>query len=428
MYNVNELKHLLELELTERFEEGYDISGYKDKLRDINNRNDLLKFYQELEKLKMRPNFPYIEPSSLSEIKSLRPSGPREISFKLSDEELYRRILGGWIGRCAGCMLGKPVEGRTRKEIKEMLLRANAYPLRNYFLPEIIGRDNPLALGNIQKVERDDDIDYTILNLSIVEKYGINFTTEDVGRTWLQKLPYLLVYTAERAAYRNLILGFKPPRTATFLNPYREWIGAQIRADMWGYLCPGLPELAAELAFKDASLSHTKNGIYGEMFISAIIAASFAINDIEKVVEIGLSEIPSTCRLTEAVKRVLQWWKQGLSWEEVLDKITIDFSSYHPVHTINNATIVVAAILWSEGNYEKAITMAVMGGWDTDCNGATVGSIMGVLNGIDGIPKKWYEPLNNIVSSAIVDFNFSKLDELAKRTFKITKKILQRTS
>lgn len=97
-----------------------------------------------------------------------------------------------------------------------------------------------MLAGHINRMVRDDDIDYTIINLHILEKYGLKFTTMDVGEAWLSLLPYLQVYTAERVAYRNLVNGLKPPETATYMNPYREWIGTQIRADMWVTLRRGI--------------------------------------------------------------------------------------------------------------------------------------------------------------------------------------------
>ena len=86
---------------------------------------------------------------------------------------------------------------------------------------------------------RDDDTDYTILGMHILEEHGFEFGPMDVAEEWLLHLPFFQVYTAERAAYRNLIHGLSPPETASYRNPYREWIGAQIRADMWGYVCSG---------------------------------------------------------------------------------------------------------------------------------------------------------------------------------------------
>ena len=76
--------------------------------------------------------------------------------------------------------------------------------------------------GGIAGVPRDDDVDYTILALHILERWGLEFTPERVTETLLLSLPYLRVFTAERVTYRNLISGLHPPATATYRNPYRE--------------------------------------------------------------------------------------------------------------------------------------------------------------------------------------------------------------
>ena len=81
---------------------------------------------------------------------------------------------------------------------------------------------------------RDDDLDYTILGLHVLEEHGFGFTAADVASEWLTHLPYNLVYTAERVADKNLINGLKPTETATYPNPSREWTGAQIRDQVLG--------------------------------------------------------------------------------------------------------------------------------------------------------------------------------------------------
>lgn len=115
----------------------------------------------------------------------------------------------------------------------------------------------------------DDDTNYTVLSQIIVECRGREFTPYDVAGTWLSAQLRDAHCTAEKVAYINLINGYFPPDSAMYKNPYREWIGAQIRGDYFGYINPGNPEKAAEMAFKDACVSHTKNGIYGEMFVAA---------------------------------------------------------------------------------------------------------------------------------------------------------------
>ncbi|MCJ7822146.1 MAG: ADP-ribosylglycohydrolase family protein, partial [Armatimonadetes bacterium] len=255
--------------------------------------------------------------------------------------------------------------------------------------------------------------------------HGPDFTTADVGRTWLARLPYHCVYTAERVAYRNLVNELAPPASATHANPYREWIGAQIRADVLGWACPGNPELAAELAWRDAALSHTKNGIYGEVFFAALLAAAFVEPDLHKLIEIGLSEIPSNCRLREAVLDTVEWCAGDSDWQATWERINEKYGHYHGVHTINNAAVVLMALLHSGGDYERAIAISVMGGWDTDCNGATAGSVMGAILGAKALPEKWIAPLHDRISSIVIGYTDTRLSYLARRTTAMQQKILK---
>lgn len=160
---------------------------------------------------------------------------------------LADRVLGGWLGRIAGNMLGKPVEQGevwTRDRIDRYLRATDALPLTDY-LPGPPTETEERALrpewrtcvrGRVHGSCRDDDVDYAILGLHLLETHGFGFSTEQVGDLWLLRLPYLQTFTAERAAYRNLANGLRPPLTATYENPYQEWIGALIRADVHGWV------------------------------------------------------------------------------------------------------------------------------------------------------------------------------------------------
>ena len=422
-----ELRSFVRAELNQRREEGYATRALEEnfsRMGEAPQMEELERIYEETGELKPRDDFPYREPSTLADIRKERPTGPRSMRLELSPEELLDRIHGAWLGRCAGCCLGKRVEGWSREKIERYLRAADAYPLRDYFqvldpFPEGLALwDNykETTKGNIRYAARDDDIDYTILGLWILEKHGFAFTPTDVGRAWLRLLPYEMVYTAERVAYRNLVNGLLPPETATYRNPFREWIGAQIRADIWGYVAPGQPELAAELAFRDASVSHVKNGIYGEMLVSAMLVAAFCSSDVEKIIVVGLSEIPQNCRLSEAVNDVINWSQDTRDWKEVWGKIMQKYGHYHPVHTIINTAMIILALLFGRGDFERSITLAVMCGLDTDCTGATTGSILGVMLGRQRLPEKWTAPLNDEVRSSVVGFNGVRISDLAART------------
>jgi ADP-ribosylglycohydrolase len=367
---------------------------------------------------------------SLEGIRAACPNRRQRVTLSGSARGALReKIAGGWFGRAAGCLLGKPVEKIPREGIRELLEANRTWPLQDYIsaigIPEALQARYPWnrhsgkesLRENIVCMPEDDDMNYPMLNLSVLERRGGGFTTEDVAMAWLELLPVLSTFTAERVAYRNLLLGFRPPDTAIRRNPYREWIGAQIRTDVWGWVSPGNPERAAEYAYRDASLSHTGNGVFGSMFFAATLAAAFATSDVRDAVAIGLSQIPGDSRLADAVRFSLGLPKREPEWERAVDMIYARYGSYHWVHSVNNAALVVAALMYAEGDFSQAICNVVMGGWDTDSNGATVGSIAGVLSGLGTLPKRWIDPLHNRVSSSMKGFDGSSLSDLADRTF-----------
>ena len=398
---------------------GWDTSSHEERLR--NSKDDpsaLLELYEELLALGAPEGFSYEEPSGLEEIRAVRPK-PRGKLKRPAGDELRDRMLGAWIGRIAGCLVGKPVEGWSYERIRETLEKAGEWPLSGYF-PDVGVEKMPknCLRGNITRAPRDDDTDYTVLGLHLVESEGYSFSTEDVARAWLQLLPCHKTYTAERAAYRNVVMGLEPPHTATFRNPYREWIGAEIRADGFGYCSAGEPELAAELAWRDARLSHVSNGIYGEMLFAAAAAAGPCVESAEEALLHGLAQIPENSRLAEAVRETIKWSKEDSSWEETRLKVMERWGELHRVHTINNAALVVMGLMHAGGEFSKAVTIAVMGGLDTDCNGATAGSVMGGIVGAKALDD-WAEPLNDTLETGLFGFGTVKITELAERTLKL---------
>jgi ADP-ribosylglycohydrolase len=165
------------------------------------------------------------------------------------------------------------------------------------------------------------------------------------------------------------------------------------------------------------------------MWAAATIAAAFAFDaptpeNIRQIIEIGLSEIPANCRLAAAIRDVLSW-EVGDDWQAAWRKIDAAYGHYHWVHTINNALLVVLGLLYGAGDYSKSISIAVMGGWDTDCNGATVGSIFGAVVGANGLPARWIENFNDRTRSAVIGFDGSKFTDLAQRSLAVNRRVWQ---
>ena len=433
-FPAKEFLNVIRQEVVQRREEGCDVEAMGERVLHALRRSDGLQAVElhtilcDLESLQPAESFPYVEPSTLDEIRAERPDGPRRMELNLTDAQMLDRIYGAWLGRAAGCVLGKPMErGWNKGQIDSYLQFAKALPLNDY-VPLVDGhpeglklRDPDCTRGRIHYAAIDDDLDYTVLGLHVLESYGLDFTSRNVAEGLLDRLPDLDLYIGLKfVAYRYLMNNPLP-----WQHRKNEGIGGQIRADAWGYATPGWPEKAAEFAFRDAVLSNVKNGIYGEMFVAAMLAAAFVTSDVEEVIRIGLSEIPRNCRLAGAVRDVVKWSKELSDWEEVWANINEKYGHYHMVHSINNAALVVMGLMAGQGNYETSIVVAVRGGWDTDCNGATAGSVCGMMLGADALPEKWVGVLNDRLISVVRGYNECKISELAKRSYEIARKVMR---
>jgi len=393
-------------------------------------------------RLPVSHDYPFQEPSEIARIRRGRKDRPKLPRSSLRRDQLLEKAHGAWVGRCCGCLLGKPVEGRGRRQIEAYLRSQDRWPLDFYFsgaADETVRKDNnfpaptnPCYAENITCMPEDDDTNYTTVGLAVIEQKGSDFTPADVGEFWLRNIPIYHVCTAERVAYRNLVNRICAPdaqggvsgrfSSATFRNPYREWIGAQIRADFFGYCSPARPEQAAEFAWRDACISHVKNGLYGEMWAAAMLAAAFVSDDVTTVIQAGLGEVPAASRFRRDIETVLTWHRDGLSYEQAVDAIHKQWDeafSHHWCHTNSNAQIVAAALLWGDKDYGRTVSGAVMPGFDTDCNGATAGSVLGMILGRSGIPARWADPIRDTLNTGVHGYHTVKLADMAERTVRI---------
>lgn len=421
---------LVAYEVAQRRESGYDVSAAVRTANRIDPSDNvaLLELVDQMDALPRLDGWSYEEPSALADIVATLTVLPA--AQPVTRRALTDKIHAAWFGRIAGCNVGKPVERGdhwTVGRIRDYLTLADAYPLRDY-VPVLDPMPEGFELreswpettrGNVNGSARDDDIDYPILTLHLLEQHGRALSPEIVGHAWLNLFPLEQVFTAERAAYVNMVYGCVPPATAVRRNPFREWIGAQIRGDVFGYVLAGDPWGAAALSYQDASLSHIGNGIYGEMWAAALVAAAFTAKDAREAIEVSLQVIPPRSRLAEAIRHVLDLHRSGSTWEQALTEIWTSYRHYSWVHTINNAAAVVAALLWSDGDYTTAVGRVVMSGWDTDSNGATVGSVAAILAGRQALPGHLIDPLHDRTRSALFGFDGSTISDLADRTVQL---------
>ena len=408
----------LDVEYRQCLEEGLPVETLKPLFDAIGampvceeRENMAAELHSLIRKMQVRADYPYREPDGIEAIRALRPADRPRLP-KAQREGMEKRIENAWLGRVCGCLLGKPVEGWMRADIHKQGEKTGNFPLTRY-----LEGDGGCFVNHLQGyMPHDDDTNYTVMACyKLIGQYGRDFTSENVARVWLDTQPMRAYCTAERVAFRNFVEGYFPPESAVCKNPYREWIGAQIRGDYFGYINPGDPEAAADMAWRDARISHVKNGIYGEMWAAAMIAAAAVCTDIEACIRAGMGEIPETSRLCEALSEVLSWRRDGVSQQEAFARIFARFdekNSHDWCHTISNAMIVTACLLYGGGDYTRSVCMAVQAGFDTDCNGATVGSVLGMMG--SKIGPEWSNPVSGTVETTLFGLEKTKIHDLAR--------------
>jgi ADP-ribosylglycohydrolase len=359
--------------------------------------------------------------------------------IKMQFKEYYNKVYGSWIGRVAGDFVGAPVELKSYKHIVVKYGEITDYP-------------EPIDLNQV-----NDDEMYEIIALIALEKYGIDITAEKIAFEWVNLLKREdQVFTAEKIALNNLKAGIPPPQSGILNNFYFDFIGAQMRADIWGLLSPGCPKIAKSYAEIDGSISHTGIGIEGEVFIAVLISQAFFEEDIRQNIDTALQYIPSEKEslYTQMVKKALNIYDQYPNdfrtarknlirefWIKKMVEKVLNISSVFPierriflntrlggVHVLPNIGLIILALLYGAQDKKdplgRSICIAAMMGYDTDCNCGNIGAILGTRLGADNIPAKWKDPLQDTFSTYVKGYEKWKISDLSLRIAKVGEKVL----
>jgi ADP-ribosylglycohydrolase len=418
------------------------------ELPDDDRRNSPDWARLETDVLALDEALPADGPYELADIQAARPDDRVDrYDAALDEARLDDRIAGAWAGRIAGCILGKPVETFMKKEgsranLKRCLSAAGEYPIADYVsqagmagwwgelddegLIAPFFEDCPkehCLREQITYAPTDDDIRYSVVSLMLLERYGTDFDRERTLEFRRRLLHRAVSPTGRDAVVRNRVLGMGYPEAARFMNVSREYLSSQIRVDPFGYACPGDPERAARLAWRDAAATSSENGVYGAMWIAACIAAAFVEPQPEAVLRRGLEQIPADCRLARHVRSTIDAaGANGEDYEATFDDIERRTGQYHVIHAVSNGCLIAAGLIHGCGDFSRTICTTVMGGCDTDCNGAHAGSIAGAMLGRSGIPDRWVEPFHDTVRINLPDTPPLRISDLAGRTGEVVRR------
>ena len=311
--------------------------------------------------------------------------------------EYLERIYSGFLGMNIGIRLGAPVEPTiwTSDRIERFYGDITDYvkPFRNFAADDD-------ANGPVFFLRALDDgaMDRPLEPGDVAEAW-LNYAREGIGMFWWGGYGV----STEHTAYLNLKNGIKAPASGSVKVNGRimaEQIGGQIFIDTWGLVCPGDPARAARYARIAASVSHDGNALEGAAFIAACIAEAFCTDDVDSIIEKGLSVIDPECDYAKVVNAVIGFHSSNPgSWRKCL-KFLQDEWGYDKwpgaCHIIPNAGVCIMAMLYGR-TFSRTVEIATMAGWDTDCNAGNVGTIMGVANGLEDIPDHYRKPVNDAI-------------------------------
>lgn len=339
----------------------------------------------------------------------------------LSFKRYRDKVNGCWMGKNIGGALGAPFEGIRQINHVE------------FYAQDLNG--NPPA---------NDDLDLQLVWLNAVEQFGRDIDARILGEYWLS---FIIPDWGEYGAGKNnLRRGLLPPLSGWVENVYRESNGCFIRSEIWACLAPGRPELAVRYAYEDAIVDHGGEGVYAEAFCAAVESAAFVESEPLKLIDIGLSYIPTGSGVAKGVQTAIAAYKAHKTWEEarkdVLEAVPGCFGiqcmqlkdikgDLLPIGTPgydapSNIGLIIVGWLYGEGDFGKTICITNNCGEDTDCTCATIGAILGIIGGIGSIPEKWRQPIGDAISTCCINPLNGGL-KIPKTVTELTERILRET-
>ncbi len=372
-----------------------EAAGDMEGLRVLSAR--IMKALREAAIIPKHPYHSYIHPVSWEDVKSAMSGNNGYQPRSGWKDEFNKRIYHGWLGQIAGGSFGTALEGYTGSRIAQVYGEVRGYVTQ----PETT----------------NDDVVYELLLLDVYEKMGKSIDSVALGDEWVRKLPYGV--SAEGVALRNLNLGIYPPDSGTFLNPYCDWIGAQMRTMVCGMLSPGDPMEAARLAHIDSVVSHARNGVYGGIYAAAITSLAFVIDDPRKIVLEGMDFIPQGSEYAAKLAYCLEVLRNTKDPAEAWIQLDQYFECYNWIHSYPNLAADLLALWYGKGDFTESMALLAKAGYDVDCNGGLVGNILGIIK---EVPPVWADPIGDVLETYVKGKEKLSIKALAERTAYLAKK------
>ena len=301
----------------------------------------------------------------------IRVSWPERAKVSMQDNAYSKAISNGWWAQIVGAAVGTALEGYTADQ-----LAAKFGPIRHY----------PRKPNTF-----NDDITYEICFLEAYAERGPKVTSNDIAERWTGLIPF--GWSAEGIALEHLHRGLMPPASGATNNPFDEWIGAQMRGAICGMVVPGDAREAARLAWIDGEISHTSNGILGEVFNAVLCARAFVVKDIRQLTAEVISLIPGETEYGAVVRNALANCQRASTWQEAWRACDQELVAYHWIHVYPNAAAQVVALWFGHESFDLMLEIICGCGHDVDCNAAQILCAFAIAKGDGAIDRRWLDPL-----------------------------------
>jgi ADP-ribosylglycohydrolase len=321
----------------------------------------------------------------------------------VTDRDFFmERTKAAWMAQVIGGALGTSIEGYTAEALK------GAYgDIRDYL---------------IEPSTYNDDITFEIAFLKALERSQGRITATEIGLQWVSLIPF--GWSAELIALRNLQFGLLPPESARFRNPFSEWIGSQMRGAVCGMVAPGDPRTAARLAWMDGSVSHTSNGIIGEVFNALMVSQAYVESDVRAIVASTVGSLPPDAEYTSVVRFALSRCLESSSWESAWNACEEHYKRYNWVHAYPNACAEVVALWFGNGDFDETLRIVAMAGQDVDCNAAQIMTVVllaattanPTAAPMELIPSRWRDPIGDTLDTYVRTMKKLSFDDLTEMT------------
>jgi hypothetical protein len=331
----------------------------------------------------------------------------RQIAYRTYFDKVY----GGWLGKISGLALGVP------KEFSEPWPPSNI----DYFA-EIPDHFSDLYSG--------DDLYFPLLMQTCLKKYGTHPTYEQYMREWSERLFRGRVWGANSIALEHYWAGIMPPKTGFPGYNGGHDIDAQIDLDPAGWISPGLVNPASEIADFAGHIMGWGDGADGAVMVAAMLSEAIFSSNMEHVVERAQSVLPMKSAYRAMAQDILRWHKEQPDWRITRQLLAKKYSSDQTVEessAVVNGGAVLIGLLYGGNDFGKTVITAMHCRWDSDCNAATAGAVLGTALGASGIEPRWstifHDSYENYCLRGLP--RWLRISDIARDTVEIGQKVIE---